>query len=135
MYRGNKTLGVCGLQSLQEMGQARREGGTTGTFSRGPQPLGGPWGPIGSKTLFPYGNKGNKSNIQEVLQGHSLFLDPLLALLWHSGALLKSLVAPSLYSEAPQGPPFGPCRGSWALWGPLLDIWALRSSLESFIWK
>ena len=43
--------------------QARREGGTTGTFSRGPQPWGGPWGPIGRKEFFFYRNKRKKSKI------------------------------------------------------------------------
>ena len=33
--------------SFSGFNQARREGGTTGTFSRGPQPWGGPWGPMG----------------------------------------------------------------------------------------
>ena len=77
-----------------------------------------------------------------------MFLEPLLALLWYSGALLKSLVAPSLYSEAPLGllrrlsGPLEPLlvilgsavalRGPWAgaPWSPLGGPWgALDRSL------
>ena len=32
--------------------QGRRQGGTTGNFSRGPQPRGGPWGPIAREIFF-----------------------------------------------------------------------------------
>ena len=35
---------------------------------------------------------------------------------------LEPLPALSLYSETPQGPPWGPRRSSWAPWGPLLYI-------------
>ena len=38
--------------------------------------------------------KGKKSKIQEVLQGHSLFLEPLPALLWHSGGPSEIIVCP-----------------------------------------
>ena len=96
--------------------QARREGGTPGTFSRGPQSRGAHGGPWGSMLIFSIVKKGK--NKKSSHSGHSLFLGPLPALLWHSGALLNSLVAPSLHSKAPQGPPRGRCRGSWAL-GPL----------------